>query len=408
MENENLKKIKLFMNYDSKKTLSENLQLLNESAPTIDTNLGTVKLNQKADFENTVNNAPELRLKSGTVFTKKTNGTLVTSPNQAYQLVSDTTGADRGSGVGTITYYCKTNNLDIKGRTDEYKKDNLFIPENAMNEKEAFQSLCNNTKVQGSGGTPKSTTNTAVKPGTTKAVSNVPYNAHWEKLYELLKDLGVNPQYHLDDYQKGITGAGGFWFGRFVINRFGSPFVYWGRDMKYKGVIKGGGKYGGQPLKDVMLNTNVDGSSEMSLAAFVQRNFGGESKSVSSQDAEKSKTIGGGNTNQNISNTKTNTSSWRNCSTGPYSFGCLGSNITKMQECLKAKGFYPYRVDDQFGSKTLKAVKKALGKNSFTDSDITTFCQTTSKKQELDFDNPSQDIPKSDNQDTSTWAGDVY
>jgi len=108
----------------------------------VDTKNGTVTLNIQVDFEAQEDGGwPEMRLKKGVTF-KKINNTLVTS-NQTYQLVSDTTGDDRGTFTSpAITYYCQSKNLDIKGRKDEYKQANLFYNENWPRVEKAFQDLC--------------------------------------------------------------------------------------------------------------------------------------------------------------------------------------------------------------------------------------------------------------------------
>jgi hypothetical protein len=109
----------------------------------VDTKNGTVTLNIQVDFEAQEDGGwPEMRLSKGTTFKKQNNGTLVSS-NQTYQLVSDTTGDDRGTFTSpAITYYCKSKNLDIKGRKDEYKQANLFWNENWPRVEKAFQDLC--------------------------------------------------------------------------------------------------------------------------------------------------------------------------------------------------------------------------------------------------------------------------
>lgn len=109
---------------------------------TVDKQKATVTLNIKVDFENQMGNYPELRLWKGTVFKKNATGNLVTT-NQNYRLVDDITGSEKGNGQGaTITYYCKTKNLDVSGRKDQWKKYNLFFNENWPKVEQAFQDVC--------------------------------------------------------------------------------------------------------------------------------------------------------------------------------------------------------------------------------------------------------------------------
>ena len=113
--------------------------LLNEQYSnfvTVDLKKGTLTLNIKIDFEHTGSGGDELRLTKGVTFSKRPNGTLVTS-NQNFQLVGDINGTVRDSGLGTITYYCKTKTLDIKGRSD------LYFNENWPDAEKGFQDLCN-------------------------------------------------------------------------------------------------------------------------------------------------------------------------------------------------------------------------------------------------------------------------
>lgn len=111
----------------------------------VDLTKGTVTLNIKVDFEcQTSGNWPEMRLQKGVTFKRQPyNGSTLVSSNQTYQLVTDLSGDDRGTYTApAITYYCQTNNLDIKGRTDDYKGGSLFFNENWPKVEKAFKDLC--------------------------------------------------------------------------------------------------------------------------------------------------------------------------------------------------------------------------------------------------------------------------
>jgi hypothetical protein len=103
---------------------------------TVDLGKRTLTLNSKIDFERR-GGGSELRLGKGVTFTKKPNGTLVTS-NQYAQLVSDLVGQveEELKGV-TITYYCKTENLDIAGRSILFYNEDF-----KMVSKKGFDTLC--------------------------------------------------------------------------------------------------------------------------------------------------------------------------------------------------------------------------------------------------------------------------
>ena len=63
---------------------------------------------------------------------------MVTS-NQNYQLVGDIDGDANDSGLGTITYYCKTKTLDILGKGEL----GVYYNENWPAADKGFQDLCN-------------------------------------------------------------------------------------------------------------------------------------------------------------------------------------------------------------------------------------------------------------------------
>jgi len=132
-----------YVNYSTKPTFQTGTVDPYSGMAKVDLKNGTVTLNIQVDFESQSEGQwPEMRLKKGVTFKKMNNGTLVTS-NQTYQLVNDLDGGDRGTFTSpAITYYCKSKNLDIKGRKDEFKQANLFWNENWPKVEKAFQDLC--------------------------------------------------------------------------------------------------------------------------------------------------------------------------------------------------------------------------------------------------------------------------
>jgi hypothetical protein len=96
---------------------------------------------------------------------------------------------------------------------------------------------------------------------------------------------------------------------------------------------------------------------------------------------------------------------------GTYSMGCITPEVGEAQQCLKDDGLYPYRVDNKFGSKTRDAVKTKIGKTYFTDADLQTICKT--KKggggdDEYDFDKDMGGGSGQQEKEDTTWTGDVY
>ncbi len=59
-----------------------------------------------------------------------------------------------------------------------------------------------------------------------------------------------------------------------------------------------------------------------------------------------------------------------------------------MQECLKKEGLYNYKIDGEFLKRTLEGVKKKLNKDTFTDEDIKTVCNTKKEEDKIDFNDP--------------------
>jgi len=376
--NDVLKRILLSMNYDSNKTLSENqknVKPLNENLQLINEDKTSINYGLVLKTPTNKQLPPVVTIKKGSEITNVGGGvTLIDTENTRfyYNCSGKTFRADSKSSVPLIKNMW--NNSIWSSAEPGLTK---FLDSKYCSVK------------SGTGGEGN-------KPGTTKSTSNVPYDTHWELLFKQLQSLGVNPRY-TTDYEKGIKGAPYFWFGGFVINRYGKPFVYWGKDKKYKGVIKDGGKYAGQELKNVMLNTNIDGSSEISLAAFVQSNFG--DKNVVDNN-KNDKPGGGGNSGGGNSGVRT-PFSWKNCS-GTYSYGCKSPEVGQAQRCM---GIF---VDDKFGNKTLRTLKARFGKTSFTDD----FLKNTICKTKLGggggADLPDEDFSEKETVVDTTWTGDVY
>lgn len=105
-------------------------------------------------------------------------------------------------------------------------------------------------------------------------------------------------------------------------------------------------------------------------------------------------------------------SGWNETCQGTYSMGCKTPEVGRVQQCLKDQGLYPYTVDDKFGKRTRTAVYNKLGKSSFTDADIETICKTTSGgggEPQDDFDlDMGRRTGEEQEIDDKTWTGDVY
>jgi hypothetical protein len=232
---------------------------------------------------------------------------------------------------------------------------------------------------------------------------------YWKALYDGLVNIGLT----FRTGGKEVEDAPTFTYKNFTIYRNTTPFITLKKEdgTFIKGSISKDNaspyKYAGESdLKKLKLRVEgVEDKDFMSLFDFLELDAG---KSVKDNTGGK-KTSGGGKTDGGKTDggkTDGGGSTWKSCS-GTYTIGCASPNITRMQECLKKQGFYNYRVDDKFGSKTQTAVKNALGKTSFTDSDITTFCSKNNSNNQFDFDQ-DQNQNNNQSQDSGAWSGDVY
>ena len=199
----------------------------------VDTKNGTVKLNTQVDFENQTSNYPELRLLKGVTF-KKINNTLVTT-NQTYQLVSDNTGDDRGTFKGTITYYCQSKNLDIKGRTDEYKSENLFWAEDFPKVDLGFQALCKAKIEPVKPATPQASTNQCAEY---KTRQTTPVTANAGDIQTFLKNIGYNITVDWNFGNGTATSLGTFMYGSPSKSGINSVATLWEK-MKGSGLDVG-------------------------------------------------------------------------------------------------------------------------------------------------------------------------
>ena len=86
-----------------------------------------------------------------------------------------------------------------------------------------------------------------------------------------------------------------------------------------------------------------------------------------------------------------------------YSYGCKSEKIEDAQKCLKDQGLYSYTVDGKFGGRTLKAIKSKLNKTYFNDSDITTICGK--KQEEKPLDSGSTPGGGSKKEEEYVWNG---
>lgn len=413
--NEDLKRIMLFMNYDSKKTLEENQKKVNVLTENkqllLEYNIGNWTADKYYSLNDPLSNVfgKNYSVRKGSIFEPKGD----IGPNN-WAFCSNNPW-DRED---PLVFQCKKITVNGIGT-------HMWEPEGSgsfwayeLNWPKNYKPYLNNeleeklknhfcvAKKNSGGGTSLKNTN--------MANNDVKY---WKALYDSLANIGLT----FRTGGKEVEDAQILTYKNFTIDRNYSPFI---RLKKEDGTFIKGSisknnvspyRYAGErDLKKLKLRVEgVEDKDFMSLFDFLELDAG---KSVKDNTGGK-KNSGGGTGGGKTGGGKTGGgtggggttgggTTWKSCS-GTYTIGCKSPNITRMQECLKKQGFYNYRVDDKFGSKTQTAVKNALGKTSFTDSDITTFCAKNNSNNQFDFDQ-DQNQNNNQSQDSGAWSGDVY
>jgi hypothetical protein len=233
-------------------------------------------------------------------------------------------------------------------------------------------------------------------------------SGYWVELYNELNASGY--QFKLLNKDKKATTdiktATQMWWKNFIISRNLDkyPFITVGSPaIAYANLQK---KYEGEKnLTNVILKMGKGfvGTDLMSLKNFLDTDW----KAVPKKDEkvidytqEKKKT--------------TIKSSWNEGCKGTYSMSCKTPEVGQAQQCLKDANLYPYRVDNKFGKLTRDAVKSKLGKSSFTDADLQTICKTkegsgSSGDDLSDFNQDYNQEKGSDREkEDTTWTGDLY
>lgn len=383
--NDTLKRILLNMNYDSKKTLSENVEkiMLNEAYK--------IKVITKGG-----NNSSWWDSNKNLSFDKYT----LRKSYKNFVLVD----AKIGGFNMTLKYDCSNQSITV-----QESPNNQFtgaILEISSLEQELEIKYCRGK------GDDMVADNMFWKRGDD-------LSGYWVILYNTLKNTGF-PFKLLDNNKKETTDpktATQMWFKNFIINRnlgkyafitVGSPAtVYANLLSKYKGE---------SDLSKVILKIGkgFEDSDTMTLKRFLEKDWKTTPKKDEKViDYTKNKktsdyTPGGGGTGNVGVGTSTG---WNTTCKGTYSMGCKTTEVGQAQQCLKDAGLYPYIVDNKFGKRTMEAVKTKIGKTSFTDADLQTICKTKqgSGGEDLsDFDKDMSGSQTEKPKEDITWTGDVY
>lgn len=359
-----IKRSLLYMNYDSKKTLSENLDrvILNEGTTSKEYIL-------RMRYNNSMSMALQtFKVPKGLPITKRGNIIEIGKANTQHFYGY---GCDNKNFVYLGTF---TGSQNAAYENDEFAK---LLDEEYCSKGESstssFDWMANNN------------------------------DNYWQVLKTKLENTKPLIPYVKEGTDKN-TGPFYYW-GKFVIWRNHSGNFVSSKDPSATAKIDPTnykGKYAGQPaLSDIKLIVN--GTNEkMSLLDFISKYTSKKDEKVVDNTKEKKKSGGGG--------TGTSTG-WNTTCTGTYSMGCKTSEVGQAQQCLKDDGLYPYTVDNKFGSKTRNAIKAKIGKSSFTDADLQTICKTKQGgggDDLSDFDKEMGGRSGEQEKEDTTWTGDVY
>jgi hypothetical protein len=380
--NENLNLIKLFMNYDSSKTLAENKgrkRILKED--TFDTP-------QEITIKNFYDKCGE---HSGNGLISKSDiETIAATFNKAfaYQTWGFMGGTDDSESTGwrsVLSQMTKGNYADACRIADSYVEftnysggfQKALIDELDDEELAEFYitllKMKNNTsetkkeessdKSVGTGGTPKTETE-VYKKGTKYVDDN--FSGCLNSFPEVQPDKDGIPQYKFGDnwvwYSSNLN--------KLVLSDSKWAYI---RDVK---------DCNDELFKTEEKKDKVDTGSKPEQQTKTKPETKPETKQKTTQQKPKVTFIECSNT---------------------YSYGCKSEKIEDAQKCLKDQGLYSYTVDGKFGSRTLKAIKSKLNKTYFNDSDITTICGK--KQEEKPLDSGSTPGGGSKKEEEYVWNG---
>jgi hypothetical protein len=392
-----IKRSLLYMNYDSKKTLNENISNINFL--TEDTVLRTGKIVKSPGYSKIYQ-----PLKLNKPFTFQDKNYIVAGNKIVIGGEHKETGL-----VVYLKYFCGDKDFKLALNPPESKKPISYTSDMMLAQDSEISIPTLKTTVD-----EKYCKNVVVGSGS-KGNDNMAGEKYWGALLERLKAAGYQ-------FKSGVTSGTNlpiYWLGPFIIYRYGSNFItYTKGDSSGNAKISSTsykGKYAGQVITDILLSTNVvrfTGESPNLKEWIDYLNPTKEKTPEKTKDWED----GGGVRNDPGKDRKpkpdyTPGGGGKNECKGTYSMGCITPEVGEAQQCLKDDGLYPYRVDNKFGSKTRDAVKAKIGKTYFTDADLQTICKT--KKggggdDEYDFDKDMGGGSGQQEKEDTTWTGDVY
>jgi hypothetical protein len=368
--NEILKKVLLQMNYDSKKTLSENYENIN--LLTEDDVLRTGKIVKSPGYSNTYE---PLKLNKPFTFQDKT---YIVDGNKIVIF-----GKHKETGLDVdLKYSCGDKDFKLVFNPPERKKPYSYTNDIrlAQDSEISIPTLKTDVDKKYCG---------VVVGGGNKGVDNMAGEKYWGVLLQKLKDAGY-------PFKEGLTSGTNlpiYWFGPFVIYRYGNTFITYKKGADYHNakisVLSYKGKYAGQVLTDITLVTNVfSKGAKPNLKDWIDYLYKTteKTKEIPGTGSKKQNEVPPGGLEKNPSGLKKSKGEFIDC-TGTYTYGCKSPKIGEAQKCMKDQGLYSYKIDNSFGLKTYEAIKKKLNKTSFTDADVNVICgKKQDEKSPLDFE----------------------
>ena len=368
--NEELKRIKLFMNYDSKNTLSENVErvLLKEAH--------SLSVLTSGGY-----NGPEpgekYTLDKYTLKHKDKNFVLIDTTINGFSMV--------------LKYVCGEQSLTIQASPNNQYTGTILNGDPLEKELNLKYCLAKTDDDKAD--------DTFWKKGDDPSY-------YWVTLHKTLKTNGFAFKL-LDKSGKETSDAKmatQMYYGMFIINRnlAKATFIHWGRPATVlANLIE---KYKGEGnLNNVILKITQDGGV-MTFRDFLRKDWKADAPKKNTEPVIDYTKKGGGGTG----NVPPVSSSWNTTCKGTYSMGCNTPEVGQAQQCLKDANLYPYRVDNKFGKLTRNAVNAKIGKSSFTDADLQTICKAKEGSGGNDFDRDMGVVSDEKEKEDTTWTGNVY
>jgi len=370
--NEILKKVLLQMNYDSKKTLSENYENINLLKE--DDVLRTGKIVKSPGYSKIYE---PLKLNKPFTFTVHSTNK---SNNYSNEFIIGGTHKETGLLVN-LKYVCGDENFKLDLNPKEklpisYTNDMML----AQGSEISIPTLKTSVDKEHCG----------VVGSGSKGNDNMAGEEYWGVLLKQLNDAG----YAFKETEGVDTKNPLYWWGPFIIQRYGPNFITYKKgdssgNAKIS-VLSYKGKYSGQVITDILLATTViyfkDETPNLKEWIDYLYKTTEKTKEIPGTGSKKQNEVPRGGLQKYPKDTKKSKGEFIDC-TGTYTYGCKSPKIGEAQKCMKDQGLYSYKVDNEFGLKTYDAIKKKLNKTSFTDADVNVICgKKQDEKPPLDFE----------------------